>query len=129
MAMIFERTMMFGLTLRNDIPISSRSPTLALDITACIQRVKYFATSRNRTSRTIRTITQTTIRAISRGGRAAWASKRRFIGILSRSATHRTRPGEVGRIESCQQFVEHLILGLADDDLAASGLHSADQGT
>ncbi len=28
-AMIFERTMMFGLTLRNDMPTRSRMPTLA----------------------------------------------------------------------------------------------------
>ena len=41
--MIFERTMMFGFTLRNDIPTSSRMPTLASVILAWIQRLKYFA--------------------------------------------------------------------------------------
>ena len=41
--MIFDRTMMFGFTLRNDIPTSSRMPTLASVIFAWIQRLKYFA--------------------------------------------------------------------------------------
>ena len=42
-AMILDRTMMFGFTLRNDIPTSSRMPTLASVIFAWIQRLKYFA--------------------------------------------------------------------------------------
>src|SRR3954454_17860334 len=41
--MILERTMMFGFTLRNDIPTSSRMPTLASVIFAWIQRLKYLA--------------------------------------------------------------------------------------
>ena len=42
-AMIFERTMMLGFTLRNDIPTSSQIVTLAWVILAWIQSLKYFA--------------------------------------------------------------------------------------
>ena len=41
--MIFERTMMLGFTLRNDIPTSSQMVTFAEVILAWIQRLKYFA--------------------------------------------------------------------------------------
>ena len=51
MAMIFERTMMFGLTLRNDMPTRSRMPTLASVILAWIQRLKYFANRMNEDQR------------------------------------------------------------------------------
>ena len=42
-AMIFERTMMFGFTLRNDIPTSSRMVMLAEVVLAWIQRLAYLA--------------------------------------------------------------------------------------
>ena len=48
--MIFDRTMMFGFTLRNDIPTSSRMPTLASVIFAWIQRLKYLAKKMQATS-------------------------------------------------------------------------------
>ena len=41
--MIFDRTMIFGFTLRKDIPTSSQMLTLAWVILAWIQRLKYFA--------------------------------------------------------------------------------------
>ena len=41
--MIFDRTMMFGFTLRNDMPTSSQILTLAWVILAWIQRLKYLA--------------------------------------------------------------------------------------
>ena len=41
--MIFDRTMMFGFTFRNDIPTSSQMLTFACVILAWIQRLKYFA--------------------------------------------------------------------------------------
>ena len=41
--MILERTMMFGFTLRNDMPTSSQIVTLAWVILAWIQRLKYLA--------------------------------------------------------------------------------------
>jgi hypothetical protein len=61
MAMIFERTMMLGLTLRSDMPTSSKIPTLAPVIFAWIQRLKYLAKKMKATSvkRAIATIIST----------------------------------------------------------------------
>ena len=46
--MIFDRTMMFGFTLRNDIPTSSRIVMLAEVILAWIQRLAYLARKMHR---------------------------------------------------------------------------------
>ena len=46
--MIFERTMIFGFTLRNDIPTSSRMVMLAEVILAWSQRLAYLARKMHR---------------------------------------------------------------------------------
>ena len=53
MAMIFERTMMFGFTFRSDMPTSAQMLMLAPVVYAWTQRLKYFAKKMNRINRTI----------------------------------------------------------------------------
>src|SRR5262245_37852808 len=79
--MIFERTMMFGFTLRNDIPTSSKMPTFAPVILAWIHRLKYFAKKIHATSENIAIamIPSTTYVDQDVMGAGAWASSVEII--------------------------------------------------
>src|SRR4051812_31629406 len=80
MAMILDRTMMFGLTLRKVMPISSGRPTLAWVVLAWIQRLKYLANRTNITKATIRATTPKTIIMAAQSLRAFWASSGSVMG-------------------------------------------------
>src|SRR3954462_15800374 len=100
--MILERTMIFGFTLRNDIPTSSRIPTLASVIFAWIQRLKYLAKKMNATSKNkaIAMMTRTTYVDQRVAGSFTWANNKDVIpNPLARGADRTAatvRPG-VGR--------------------------------
>src|SRR5947209_15968284 len=81
--MIFDRTMMFGLTLRNDIPTSSKMPTLAPVIFAWIQRLKYFAKNMHATSANIAIAMIPSTTRVDHGGvpGGACANRVKVIGV------------------------------------------------
>src|SRR3954451_9793942 len=132
-AMIFARKMMFGLTLRKVMPISSRRAAVACVVSPWIHRLKYLANSTNTTKAKITRTTPATIMIIGKSSLAArCANRSRFIkGVLSfyrrvRTATLgdaiRYTPGGAAGRDSTQEFIQGPVLGHPHDELAAPQL-------
>src|SRR5437588_7454942 len=134
--MILERTMMFGLTLRKVMPISSGNPTLACVVLAWIQRLKYLANSTNRTKAKMTTTTPKTIRIVGQSSLAArCANRSRFINGSSLptvvSERRRSfscdpvcaRPQRRAPFHSTEEFVQGPVLGHAHAELAGPDLN------
>src|SRR5689334_19548798 len=104
MAMILERTMIFGFTLRNVMPTRSMSPTLAPVVLDWIHRLKYFANRTVNTSENRMITPPQTYRMIWKRVSSAGAC-RKSGGIggpqgcgTSRDAPGRNRRGEHDRV-------------------------------
>src|SRR4051794_11823524 len=123
MAMILDRTMMFGFTLRSDIPIKSTRPTRASENLAWIQRLKYLATRTNRRSRTS---TMTAMNAITRTWVPdvwAWARSAGIMGKVPQGGVGGGRGAAVPGLGIAQG-----VVGRGSDHQASrASLHGHDQ--